>query len=86
MAGKTPSSRVFCPTSHAFSELHVLRGHQPSKTGFIMGHEFTGTVTEIGDEVQSVTVGDSIVSPFTVSWYYISKSSRCIEDNLTKQW
>lgn len=26
------------------SELHVFRGHQPSPTGFIMGHEFTGTV------------------------------------------
>lgn len=51
-----------------FSELHVLRGHQPSKTGFIMGHEFTGTVAEAGNEVKSVTVGDNIVSPFTVSW------------------
>ncbi|CRG85734.1 RNA-binding protein rnc1 [Talaromyces islandicus] len=29
------------------SELHVFRGHQPSKTGFIMGHEFTGTVVAV---------------------------------------
>lgn len=50
------------------SELHVLRGHQPSKTGFIMGHEFTGTVAEAGSDVKSVTAGDNIVSPFTVSW------------------
>lgn len=50
------------------SELHVYRGHQPSPTGFIMGHEFTGIVKEIGKEVRSVRVGDKIVSPFTVSW------------------
>lgn len=29
------------------SELHVFRGHQPSPTGFIMGHEFTGRVAEV---------------------------------------
>jgi threonine dehydrogenase-like Zn-dependent dehydrogenase len=51
------------------SELHVFRGHQPSKTGFIMGHEFTGTVVEVGSAVRTVKEGDSIVSPFTISWY-----------------
>lgn len=50
------------------SELHVFRGHQTSGTGFIMGHEFTGTVVEKGPEVQSVEIGDRVVSPFTVSW------------------
>ncbi|KAK5993918.1 Medium chain reductase/dehydrogenase ucsI [Cladobotryum mycophilum] len=49
------------------SELHVYRGHQPSATGFIMGHEFTGTVVEAGSAVQSVSVGDKIVAPFTIS-------------------
>lgn len=33
-----------------------------------MGHEFTGTVKEVGSEVKTVKVGDKIVSPFTVSW------------------
>jgi hypothetical protein len=51
------------------SELHVYRGHQPSPTGFIMGHEFTGTVVKTGSSVHSVRIGDKIVSPFTVSWY-----------------
>ena len=51
------------------SELHVFRGHQPSPTGFIMGHEFTGIVKEVGSQVKSVVVGDKVVSPFTVSWY-----------------
>ncbi len=50
------------------SELHVFRGHQPSPTGFIMGHEFVGTVVQAGNEVKTVAIGDKVVSPFTVSW------------------
>lgn len=64
------------------SELHVFRGHQPSPTDFIMGHEFTGTVEEVGSDVKTVKKGDQIVSPFTVSCgqcFYCKKgfSSRC---------
>jgi threonine dehydrogenase-like Zn-dependent dehydrogenase len=33
-----------------------------------MGHEFVGTVVQAGSEVQSVSVGDKVVTPFTVSW------------------
>ncbi|KAL8854812.1 MAG: hypothetical protein Q9221_000318 [Calogaya cf. arnoldii] len=40
------------------SELHVFRGHQPSHEGFIMGHEFTGTVEEVGSAVKNVKKGD----------------------------
>lgn len=50
------------------SELHVFRGHQPSPENFIMGHEFTGTVEEVGSAVKGFQKGDQIVSPFTVSW------------------
>ncbi|KAF2400180.1 alcohol dehydrogenase [Trichodelitschia bisporula] len=64
------------------SELHVFRGHQPSPTGFIMGHEFTGVVDKVGDDVKTVKVGDRIVCPFTLSCgecFYCknSFSSRC---------
>jgi len=64
------------------SELHVFRGHQPSGTGFIMGHEFTGEVVETGTEVRSVQKGDKIVTPFTTSCgqcFYCKRgfSSRC---------
>ena len=64
------------------SELHVFRGHQPSPTGFIMGHEFTGAVSEAGSAVTTVAKGDQIVSPFTVSCgecFYCRNgfSSRC---------
>ncbi|KAL2271565.1 hypothetical protein VTJ83DRAFT_936 [Remersonia thermophila] len=64
------------------SELHVYRGHQPSPTGFIMGHEFVGTVVQAGSEVKSVALGDKVVAPFTVSCntcFYCTHgfSSRC---------
>ncbi|KJZ75995.1 hypothetical protein HIM_04451 [Hirsutella minnesotensis 3608] len=50
------------------SELHVYRGHEANAgSGFIMGHEFTGTVVEAGASVSTVKPGDRIVSPFTVS-------------------
>ena len=45
------------------SELHVFRGHQPSKTDFIMGHEFTGEVVETGSDVKNFKKGDLIVTP-----------------------
>ena len=33
-----------------------------------MGHEFTGTVEEVGSAVKKFKIGDQIVSPFTLSW------------------
>ena len=56
------------------SELHVFRGHQPSPTDFIMGHEFTGLVEEVGSEVQMHKKGDRVVMPFTVSWWVFLRS------------
>jgi hypothetical protein len=54
--------------TRALSELHVFRGHQPSPTGFVMGHEFTGYVHEVGSDVKTLKVGDRVVCPFTISW------------------
>lgn len=69
------------------SELHVFRGHQPSGTGFIMGHEFTGRVSSVGSSVTTVKEGDLVVSPFTVSCgecFYCKQgySSRCAKSQL----
>jgi threonine dehydrogenase-like Zn-dependent dehydrogenase len=33
-----------------------------------MGHEFVGTVVQTGSEVTTVSLGDKVVAPFTVSW------------------
>ncbi|KAK0753487.1 chaperonin 10-like protein [Schizothecium vesticola] len=49
------------------SELHAYRGIQPSPTGFIMGHEFVGTIHSAGASVRAFSVGDEVVAPFTVS-------------------
>ncbi|OGM49936.1 alcohol dehydrogenase [Aspergillus bombycis] len=69
------------------SELHVFRGHQPSGTGFIMGHEFTGEIVEVGSAVRGFKVGDLVVSPFTVNCgecFYCARkcSSRCANGKL----
>ncbi|EAW12288.1 alcohol dehydrogenase family protein [Aspergillus clavatus NRRL 1] len=69
------------------SELHVFRGHQPSSTDFIMGHEFTGEVVETGAQVQRFKPGDRVISPFTVSCgecFYCTQgcSSRCAKGKL----
>lgn len=77
-----PSQSQMTSANRVPSELHVYRGHQPSATGFIMGHEFTGAIEQIGSSVKTLAVGDIIVSPFTVSCgecFYCLRgfSSRC---------
>ncbi|KAG5793710.1 hypothetical protein H9Q69_007222 [Fusarium xylarioides] len=69
------------------SELHIYRGHQPSDTGFIMGHEFTGTVVQIGSAVKTISIGDKVVAPFTASCgncFFCNNgcSARCVESQL----
>ncbi|KAI0136177.1 chaperonin 10-like protein [Xylariales sp. AK1849] len=46
------------------SELHMYRGHQTTKTGHIMGHEFIGTIQEVGSHVAKFKPGDKVVSIF----------------------
>ncbi|KAI0202156.1 GroES-like protein [Astrocystis sublimbata] len=69
------------------SELHTFRGHEPAGAGFIMGHEFTGTVVATGKNVKTVTVGDKVVTPFTTScmkcfYCRLGYSSRCVNSLL----
>ncbi|CAI6333190.1 unnamed protein product [Periconia digitata] len=70
------------------SELHVFRGLEAlEETDFIMGHEFTGTVEDMGSDVQSLKKGDRVVTPFTTSCgkcFYCKQecSSRCTESQL----
>ncbi|EWC46170.1 hypothetical protein DRE_04548 [Drechslerella stenobrocha 248] len=77
---------IICKVNYAGlcgSELHVYRGIEKKDTiGFIMGHEFVGTVIEAGPSVKNVKVGDKIVAPFTISCgkcFYCKhgQSSRC---------
>lgn len=44
----------------------VYRGHEKIyKTGYVIGHEFTGIILDVGSGVQNFKKGDHVVSPFT---------------------
>jgi threonine dehydrogenase-like Zn-dependent dehydrogenase len=56
------------------SDLHLYDGYIPSMMhGDILGHEFMGTVVEVGSEVTKLRVGERVVVPFPIScgkcWY-----------------
>ncbi|KAK0630598.1 chaperonin 10-like protein [Bombardia bombarda] len=69
------------------SELHMYRGHEHATPGFVMGHEFTGTIVSAGADVKTLAIGDTVVAPFTVSCaacFYCRHglSSRCEHSQL----
>jgi 2-desacetyl-2-hydroxyethyl bacteriochlorophyllide A dehydrogenase len=46
------------------SDLHIYRGRTPVDEGFTIGHEYVGTVLELGDAVTGVAVGDRVLGSF----------------------
>jgi len=49
------------------SDLHLYHGMMPdTRVGSTFGHEFIGTVVEIGSSVQNLSVGDRVMVPFNV--------------------
>ena len=48
------------------SDLWPYRGVEPVDHT-LMGHEYVGVVEEVGDEVQTLKVGDFVVAPFAIS-------------------
>jgi alcohol dehydrogenase len=45
------------------TDLHILKGDVPAVTpGTILGHEAVGTVTEVGEAVTTVAVGDRVLA------------------------
>ena len=53
------------------SDLHVWRGDWDVPTPLVMGHEGSGTVTALGDDVEGLEVGDHVV----LSW--VAACGRC---------
>lgn len=50
------------------SDLHLYDGYIPTmQEGDILGHEFMGEIVEVGDEVESLDIGDRVVVPFPIS-------------------
>jgi threonine dehydrogenase-like Zn-dependent dehydrogenase len=50
------------------SDLHLYDGYIPTvKKGDIFGHEFMGTVTDVGSDVLNLKRGDRVVVPFPIA-------------------
>ena len=50
------------------SDLHLYDGYIPTmEEGDILGHEFMGEVVEVGDDVDTLEVGDRVVVPFPIA-------------------
>ncbi|OAN61783.1 hypothetical protein A8B79_04995 [Balneola sp. EhC07] len=70
------------------SDMHVYHGRETGiDTGTIMGHEFTGTVVDVGEDVSNFKTGDRVLSPFTVNcgqchFCEIGLTARCVESQL----
>jgi len=61
-------------TATCGSDLHLLGGYIPAmRAGDVLGHEFMGTVAEVGPEVRNHKVGDRVVVCSFIScgqcWY-----------------
>jgi 2-desacetyl-2-hydroxyethyl bacteriochlorophyllide A dehydrogenase len=46
------------------SDLHIFHGRFPVEPGFTIGHEFVGTVLEVGEDVNRVGAGDRVLGCF----------------------
>jgi 2-desacetyl-2-hydroxyethyl bacteriochlorophyllide A dehydrogenase len=46
------------------SDLHIYHGRVAMEEGFILGHEYVGTVVEVGDEVGRVAAGDRVLGTY----------------------
>jgi len=49
------------------SDLHMYRGRTTAQPGMVFGHENTGIVHEIGEDVETVAPGDLVSVPFNVA-------------------
>ncbi|WP_269914687.1 alcohol dehydrogenase AdhP [Acinetobacter sp. HY1485] len=54
----------YCGVCH--TDLHVKNGHYGDKTGVTLGHEGIGVVTQVGEGVSSLKVGDRA----SVAWFF----------------
>ncbi len=49
------------------SDLHIYHGRVPVEPGTTIGHEYVGTLLEVGDAVDRVAVGDRVLGCFHVA-------------------
>jgi 2-desacetyl-2-hydroxyethyl bacteriochlorophyllide A dehydrogenase len=68
------------------SDLHIYHGRVQIEPGFTIGHEYVGTVLALGEDVNSVAVGDRVLGCFQTAcgrcffcrrgWFHKCDSSR----------
>jgi 2-desacetyl-2-hydroxyethyl bacteriochlorophyllide A dehydrogenase len=46
------------------SDLHIYHGRVAIEPGFVIGHEYVGTVVRVGDAVEGVSVGDRVLGTY----------------------
>lgn len=44
------------------TDIHIYKGEWKTETPIILGHEFSGVITEVGEEVKNLRIGDHIVA------------------------
>lgn len=49
------------------SDLHIFNGLVPQLRNMVLGHEFMGTVEEVGSEIKHLKRGDRVVVPFPIA-------------------
>jgi alcohol dehydrogenase len=68
------------------TDLHILKGDVPAVTeGRILGHEGVGTITEVGQAVSKLAVGDRVIiscvtSCGSCSYCHQQLPSHCLDD------
>jgi len=69
------------------SDLSVINGTLPFPPPCILGHEGTGTVEEVGDQVTGVKRGDRVVAAFVPAcgscWFCLHDKTHLCEDSFT---
>ena len=49
------------------SDQHMVRGRTTAQSGLVLGHEITGRVIEVGQDVEFIHVGDLVSVPFNIA-------------------
>src|SRR5580704_13779402 len=67
-------------TGVCHSDLHVLKGDLRFLLPCVLGHEISGIVAELGEDVTNVAVGDRVAAPFIMPCGYCENCVRGEEE------
>src|SRR5690554_3676729 len=49
------------------SDQHMVRGRTTAPSGLVLGHEITGEIVEVGQDVEFLKIGDLVSVPFNIA-------------------